>query len=332
MMLARKSLLALARTSSCEQVVAYFASRRVERSNLLRVLTYHRVNDLEATPHLYPGLLSATPRQFTQQMEHLQRYYRVVSLQQVIDAVQGRQELPPKAVLITFDDAYQDFLLHAWPTLQRFELPAVLFVPTAFPDAPERCFWWDRLHNAFRDESQRAEMKAFGSLRQLLDHVKSLPHEQVRDYVEQLCHDDAHDVCRNAVMSWAELRELAEAGLALAPHTSTHPLMNRVSLDAAVEQAVASREDLLREIGSCPAVFAYPGGAYSERLPQRLRESGFELAFTTCRGINDLQQADPMQMRRINVQHSTPHSIVCGQLLGLSRHLNRMWPLQSAVS
>ena len=30
-------------------------------------------------------------------------------------------------------------------------IPAVLFVPTAYPDAPDRTFWWDRLHRAVVD-------------------------------------------------------------------------------------------------------------------------------------------------------------------------------------
>ena len=330
MILPRKYLVSLARTSQFERLVAYLASRNDQRDDLLRVLTYHRVDELDARPDLYPGLISATPEQFALQMEHLQQYYHVVSLPQVMAAIQDEVRLPPRAVLLTFDDAYRDFAQHAWPILKRCEMPAVLFVPTAFPDAPGQYFWWDRLHHAFQEDPDVAG-SSFGSLRGLLNHVKSLPDEEVREYVDQICQGIGHGAYVNPVMGWAELRKLADEGLVLAPHTRTHPLMNRISLDAAVEQATTSRDDLLREIGRCPDVFAYPGGAYCDRLPHCMQESGFELAFTTCRGINDLRTADRMQLRRINVQHSTPHGIVCGQLLSMSRHFNRMWPLQSAI-
>jgi peptidoglycan/xylan/chitin deacetylase (PgdA/CDA1 family) len=65
-----------------------------------------------------------------------------------LDAIAAGAPLPPRAVLITFDDAYDDFGKTAWPILQHFRLPATLFVPTAYPDQPQRAFWWDRLYRA----------------------------------------------------------------------------------------------------------------------------------------------------------------------------------------
>ena len=51
-----------------------------------------------------------------------------------------------RVVVAFFDDGYLDFAEHAWPTLQSLGIPAVLFVPTAFPDHPGPGFWWDRLY------------------------------------------------------------------------------------------------------------------------------------------------------------------------------------------
>src|ERR671914_537157 len=66
----------------------------------------------------------------------------------ILPAREGRADLPPRAVLLTFDDAYDDFAEVAWPLLRHHGLPATLFVPTAYPDVPGRAFWWDRLHQA----------------------------------------------------------------------------------------------------------------------------------------------------------------------------------------
>lgn len=117
------------------------------RQNLLRVLTYHRVDHPDARPELDPHLISATPEDFARQMEHLAEHYRVVTIDQVLQAVRETSPLPPRSVLVTFDDAYRDFSEHAWPTLQRLGLPAVMFVPTAFPSQP-RQFWWDTVYQA----------------------------------------------------------------------------------------------------------------------------------------------------------------------------------------
>ena len=123
---------------------------RVElrRRNLLAVLTYHRVDHLASRPNLYSGLISATPPAFARQMEYLAANYHVVSMQELLDVQRADRTLPPRSVMITFDDAYRDFAEHAWPVLKQYGLPVTLFVPTHFPDHPERTFWWDRLHHA----------------------------------------------------------------------------------------------------------------------------------------------------------------------------------------
>ncbi len=76
---------------------------------MLRILAYHRVAELRDTPAVDSRSVSATPGGFARQMEHLARFYRVVSMPEVLEAVEKRRPLPKRAVLITFDDAYADF-------------------------------------------------------------------------------------------------------------------------------------------------------------------------------------------------------------------------------
>jgi peptidoglycan/xylan/chitin deacetylase (PgdA/CDA1 family) len=331
MALFRRSFMKMVSTRSFRRFVMCLEACGDRRSDLLRVLTYHRVDDPSATSRLYPELISATPSHFERQMEHLATRYHVVDLNEVIDAFHSSHSLPPRSVLVTFDDAYRDFAKHAWPILQRHELPATLFVPTAFPDQPERAFWWDRLYEAFESREQFNNVNPYGSFRELLCHMKTLPDSEALTLTDDLCQQCDVVQHANPVLGWDELRCLAQQGLTLAPHTRTHPLMNRIPLTDAVDQAVQSREDLQREIGATPAVLAYPGGAYCDELPTRLREAGFELAFTTCRGMNDLRDADPMRLRRINIRHSTPESVVRAQLLSTFRHYNRCCELRSSV-
>jgi hypothetical protein len=58
-----------------------------------------------------------------------------------------------------------------------------------------------------------------------------------------------------------------------------------------------------------------------------LREEGFRLAFTTVRGVNDMQHADRLRLRRINVGRRTNLSIFRARLLPWSLYLNRWRPL-----
>ena len=96
-----------------------------ERS--LRVLMYHKVNDVEGNSVTVPVGL------FDEQMAQLGEFgYTPVSLDAVLDHYLQRAPLPDGAVLITFDDGYRDNLENAVPVLQRYGYPAVLFCPIGY--------------------------------------------------------------------------------------------------------------------------------------------------------------------------------------------------------
>jgi peptidoglycan/xylan/chitin deacetylase (PgdA/CDA1 family) len=93
----------------------------------LRVLMYHKVNDVPGNP------LSVSVGLFEEQMAQLRDLgYTVVGLDAVLDHYGAGAPLPERPVLITFDDGYRDNLAHAAPVLERYGYPAVIFVPLAY--------------------------------------------------------------------------------------------------------------------------------------------------------------------------------------------------------
>jgi peptidoglycan/xylan/chitin deacetylase (PgdA/CDA1 family) len=95
----------------------------------LRVLMYHKVNDL------WPNPITVPTHAFAEQMAALPGLgYVPVSLDAVRDHYVDGAPLPPGAVLITFDDGYRDNLENALPILQSHGYPAVVFTPLGFLD------------------------------------------------------------------------------------------------------------------------------------------------------------------------------------------------------
>ncbi len=334
--LAKRVSSAAARGPALAALLAVLERMDRQRTDLLRVLTYHRVDRPAARPALSPRLISATPAAFAQQMDYLAANYHVISMQEVLDTRRSGGALPPRAVLITFDDAYCDFAEHAWPILQRFGLPATLFVPTAFPDQPQRTFWWDRLYRGFQATARRDELVTpLGQLplntaarraytyNRVVGCIKTLPHDAAMDLVDRLCNELDAPAAENHVLGWDALRELAGEGLTLGAHTRTHPMMNRIAIGEAVAEAIGSFCDLLIQIGSALPIFAYPAGGLSDRLAATLKREGFLLAFTTRTGINDMQSADPLRLRRINVGRRTTVAVLRARLLTWSMRLQR---------
>lgn len=100
-----------------------------EADRTLRVLMYHKVNDM------WPNPTTVSTAIFEEQMALLgQLGYVPVSLDVVRDHYLLDTELPHRAILITFDDGYRDNLENALPVLRRHGYPAVLFVPIGYLD------------------------------------------------------------------------------------------------------------------------------------------------------------------------------------------------------
>ena len=305
--------------------------------NCLRVLAYHRIANPDESQMLDPRLISATPEQFRHQMQYLSRHYRAVSLQQVLDATSGGRQLPSRAVLITFDDAYLDFLDHAWPILKRWQMPAVIFVPTDYPDAPQRAFWWDRLYRAFQATSQLA-VRADGigdlpmttllerarSLRTLQDHLKTIAHSEAMAVVDEICgHLAGKELTEASVLSWDQLGRLQESGIDVCGHTRTHAILTRVSLQQAHEEVAGCMKDITNKLGHALPAFCFPDGAHNQNIVNILRELGVRLAFTMSDGLNDLDRTDLLRLDRTSITMRTSLAIFRLRLLRFVTYLDR---------
>jgi CelD/BcsL family acetyltransferase involved in cellulose biosynthesis len=119
-------------------------SKRHEASG--RILYYHRVND-DRDP-FFPAI---STQLFEQQMRFVARHYRVVSLSELMSRLEDGS--PEPVVAITFDDGYQDNYHNAFPILQRYDLPATIFLTTGGIDSGDP-LWFERLTLAVKTTSR----------------------------------------------------------------------------------------------------------------------------------------------------------------------------------
>lgn len=335
----KNAALAAVKSSAFDQFVKLFENVDGQKPGFLRVLTYHRIDEPTRRPWLDPGQISASPKDFDQQMAYLETYYQVITISDVLDALKSRnkKDLPPRAVLVTFDDGYYDFEEQAWPILRRYKIPTTLFVPTSYPDHPEQTFWWNDLYQAVQNTNRKENLDTpIGTLsladavsrnqayQRLKNHIKTLKHAEAILTVRELCCELGISPAANCMMSWDSLRKLSQEGLTLGAHTRTHPLLNRISLDEARKEAIGSFEDLKREIGFALPIFAYPSGELSNDVVGMLEREGFSLAFTTKRGINNINHMNPLRVQRINVGGRTSLPVLRAQLLSWTAHFNRL--------
>jgi peptidoglycan/xylan/chitin deacetylase (PgdA/CDA1 family) len=296
----------------------------------LPVLTYHRVGHATERPELDPALISASPADFDAQIAYLTARRRVLSLGELLDVREGRRSLPPRSVMVTFDDAYEDFAEHAWPILRRHGAAVTMFVPTAYPGEPARVFWWDRLHAAITATSLREADTPAGRFPLGSGAERARAHRELSEAVRRARHCDAvvlvdeverslgGRAARSAVLGWDQLRSLAAEGVMLAPHTRTHPRLDRLDVAAAMSEVEGSLEDLEREIGPTARVLAFPEGAYDDAVVGALARERFAIAFGMQRHVNDLRRVDWLRVGRINVGRRSSVGAIGLQLQGLT--------------
>jgi peptidoglycan/xylan/chitin deacetylase (PgdA/CDA1 family) len=288
--------------------VVPFVGKR--RGGALQILIYHHIND-EQDP-LFP----ATPIPvFERQMAHVARHYHVLSLD---DAVQRLRQcdLPPNALVVTFDDGYRDNFLHAWPILRAKGLCATFFIATGVIGTGI-ALWHDRVFAAFRQTQEKLLVWGESNVREWplatlelkiaaqMEVLKTLwtmpPHERdcaIASLVGRLKIDEQEN--GSLMMSWNDIRAMAREGASFGAHTVTHPILSRMPYAAAVEEIIQSKNVLEAELGTVVHSFAYPVGRaqdFTENLRRGMSEMGFQCALTTVAGTNEVGQ-DLFAMKR----------------------------------
>jgi peptidoglycan/xylan/chitin deacetylase (PgdA/CDA1 family) len=117
--------------------VAEAAKRRLSAG--VPVLLYHRVTRLPFDPQW----LAVRPERFEQQMRILREQFSPISVRELLGYL-DKGDLPRNAVVVTFDDGYADNLHEAKPILEKFDIPAMVFVATGNLGGKTE-FWWDEL-------------------------------------------------------------------------------------------------------------------------------------------------------------------------------------------
>ena len=105
------------------------------------ILCYHRFGSPAATAG-WGGKMTMSPANFAAQLDWLARNdYHVIRLAQLQAFLDGKQALPKRSVVITFDDGYESVYRHALPLLRKYNFPATLFVYTDFIGAGDALSW-----------------------------------------------------------------------------------------------------------------------------------------------------------------------------------------------
>lgn len=106
------------------------------------ILMYHYVRTGIPITDQLSYRLSVTPVVLEEQLKFLaDNGYFTISLVDLETSLENRLPLPPKSVVLTFDDGYRDFYSSAFPLLKKYNLRAVSFYVVDYANYPGYMSW-----------------------------------------------------------------------------------------------------------------------------------------------------------------------------------------------
>ena len=264
---------------------------------------YHRVADISFDP----WRLAVSPAYFAEQMEVLHEHFDPVPLAEL--STDPRSAPRSRSVAVTFDDGYRDGLDDGKPVLERYGIPATVFVTSGYVGS-SRDFWWDELERiCFTGEfGSRTDISGLnvnpalapGDLTlDLWSQLHPLTFEVRRERLDELAEAARVPPTESPnTMTMEELAQLADGGLVeIGGHTVNHPSLALLSPEAQYEEIHGNRMQLEQMIGRPVTSFCYPHGEFTQKTAVLVQEAGYERA---CSSIAGPVRAgvDPFQIPR----------------------------------
>ena len=273
------------------------------------ILGYHRVAN--ASEDNFEVCVS--PEHFAEHLDVLRKHTRPIPLSQLVRNLK-EGSLLPRSVAVTFDDGYIDNFHQARPLLEKYEIPATVFICSGYAG---RELWWDeadrrvmasgadlyalrlqlgeglfqwdplslRPEAVYLDESSRRRRFSQELYRFLLD-LDVLDLNKAMEIIRTWSGLPANGAMTARVLDPDEIRQLGDSGIVeLGSHTRNHLMLPRLPLQRQREEIVWGKRDLEAWLGKPVEGFAYPNGRSTEAAKQIVREAGFIYACTSLHNV-----------------------------------------------
>lgn len=133
----------------------------------------------------------------------------------------------------------------------------------------------------------------------------------------------AHWIDGEPVATWAQVEELAAAGVSIGSHTRHHRRLSELPEAVREVELAGSLAELREHLPQAPAVIAYPNGDHDDAVCAAARAAGYELGFTTEKGRNGAA-TDPYRLRRVSI-HGADGALAAIWKATTGEGLPRVW-------
>ena len=306
----------------------------------LYISMYHYTRDIVHSR--YPQIKGLDTNLFRQQIEYMKNNFNIVTMEQVIDAVEGKSELSEKALLLTFDDGYIDNYTFAFPILE--ELQGSFFIPgktftthqlldvnkihyilasadicKLVEDVKKEMDYYrgiefdyaptDDLFNEYAVES-RFDIKETIFVKRMLQTV--LP-ERLRNTIssnlfEKYVGVSEEQLAYELYMTEEQIRTMKRHGMFIGLHGYDHYWLGKLPKEQMKKDLDKALDTLDEFIDRKHWVMNYPYGSYNQDVLDYIKMKGACVGFTTEVKIADICMDAALELPRLDCNDFPPKS------------------------
>lgn len=284
----------------------------------LRCVVFHNISSADS-PFTKRTNVTTTPREFEAALRFLTAHYTPVRLNEVLADVEGRR-LPPRAVLVTFDDAYESVADVAAPLCRKLGVPALFFVNAAFLDnqrlAPDDLVCYvanvlgmQPINTAARvvRGSEHRDLHSLADVFAVLFPALTLAGRKAFvDVLNDVAGINEPKLAAQAglYLTSRQLRSLASFDFEIGNHTLSHVHCRTLSQSDCTQEVEANKAQLEAVSGTTVRSFSVPYGSSKDLtsgLKACLEQSGHQAIFLS-ESVANCQGAERLHLDRVNAR------------------------------
>lgn len=310
--------------------------------NRLTIVMYHYVRPIADSK--YPGIKGLELALFKEQIQYFKENFHVVTMEQVIDHLDGGVQLPDKAMLLTFDDGYIDHYQYVFPVLKEYGMQGSFFVPSAILKYA-KVLDVNKIHFILACSDFK---KLIPEIFNLLEEYRKAGYDIEPDeilfeklavanrwdpkeviFVKRLLQSYLEEDLRGEIvdrlflmsvgvpekefskklyMNLEQIQEMKAAGMFFGLHGDRHYWLNRLPEDKMKEDIQNGLDYFRTVIDSDYIVMNYPYGGYDDQVLDYVSKIGCKLGFSVEARHADLNKDNPLTLPRLDTNDFPPKS------------------------
>ncbi len=287
------------------------------RSFPLIIINYHgfftNIDQLIDSGHSVSHRIS----DFRKELKFLRRYFKLISLDEAVQALKKNKQFDQPTITLTVDDGYKNNFEILFPVLKETNTPITIFLTAGLIGTKDRT-WVSQMGDMILKASgeslklnglfskQSFSLKSLADKRRtyakILGKLKDLSNSDRNQYLKEIEHllggvtYDTPDM-----LNWDDARMMQKHNVFFGAHTCNHPILTNIPLEEAKKEILDSKKMIEKELGVPVKHFAYPNGRprdFNEELRQYCKEIGLE-SIATCDYGHNHRPDDIWALKRI---------------------------------